>query len=271
LGALGVYLTEAGLPTAREAEISAHAAQLSGIAIERRLAEEALRSSEAKFRGLFEAIAEGVYQSTRAGRLLSVNPAFVSLLGYSSAQELYALPTVAVLYWSPEDRAEFCRRVENEGEIRANEFCMRRRDGQQLVVLENSRPLRDAAGRIIGYEGTIVDITERKRAEQAVFAEKERAQVTLASIGDAVISTDADGRIDYLNAVAESLTAWTVDEARGRPIGDVLNLVNEVTREPIENPLLRALARRHKPARSFSAHHPRRPGSRYSGVGSADL
>ena len=244
LGALGVYLTEAGLPTAREAEIIAHAAQLSGIAIERRLAEEALRSSEAKFRGLFEAIAEGVYQSTRAGRLLSVNPAFVSLLGYSSAQELYALPSVAVLYWSPDDRAEFCRRVENEGEIRANEFCMRRRDGQQLVVLENSRPLRDAAGRIIGYEGTIVDITERKRAEQAVFAEKERAQVTLASIGDAVISTDADGRIDYLNAVAESLTAWTVDEARGRPIGDVLNLVNEVTREPIENPLLRALARR---------------------------
>ena len=68
--------------------------------------------------------------------------------------------------------------------------------------------------------------------------------MTLASIGDAVISTDADGRIDYLNAVAESLTAWTVDEARGRPIGDVLNLVNEVTREPIENPLSRALAQR---------------------------
>jgi len=244
LGALGVYRTEAGLPTARESEIMAHAAQLAGIAIERRLAEEALRSSEAKFRGLFEAIAEGVYQSTRNGGLLSVNPAFVSLLGYSSAEELYALPDVAALYWNPEDRAEFCRRVESEGEIRANEFCMRRRDGQQLVVLENARPLRDAAGRIVGYEGTIVDITERKRAEQAVFAEKERAQVTLASIGDAVISTDAQGRIDYLNAAAESLTAWSIDEARGRPIGDVLNLVNEVTREAVENPLLRALARR---------------------------
>jgi diguanylate cyclase (GGDEF)-like protein/PAS domain S-box-containing protein len=244
LGALGMYRTEAGLPTPRESEIMAHAAQLAGIAIERRVAEEALRSSEAKFRGLFEAIAEGVYQSARGGQLLSVNPAFVSLLGYSSAQELYALPNVAVLYWNPEERGEFCRRVDVEGEIRSNEFCMRRRDGQQLVVLENSRPLRDAADRIVGYEGTIVDITARKRAEQAVFAEKERAQVTLASIGDAVISTNADGRIDYLNAVAETLTAWSIDEARGRPIGDVLNLINEITREPIENPLLRALGRR---------------------------
>ena len=244
LGALGVYRTDAGLPTAREAAIMAHAAQLAGIAIERRVAEEALRSSEAKFRGLFEAIAEGVYQSARDGRLLSVNPAFVSLLGYSSAEEMYALPSVAILYWNPQDRAEFCRRVESEGEIRNNEFCMRRRDGQQLVILENSRPVRDAAGRIVGYEGTIADITERKRAEQAVFAEKERAQVTLASIGDAVISTDAHGCIDYLNAVAENLTGWSVAEARGRPIADVLSLVNEMTREPIENPLLRALARR---------------------------
>jgi diguanylate cyclase (GGDEF)-like protein/PAS domain S-box-containing protein len=244
LGALGVYRTEPGLPSAREAQIMAHAAQLAGIAIERRLAEEALRSSEAKFRGLFETIAEGVYQSARDGRLLSVNPAFVSLLGYASAAEMYALPSVAILYWDPEDRAEFCRRVESELEIRNNEFRMRRRDGAQLVVLENSRILRDAAGRILGYEGTIADITERKRAEQAVFAEKERAQVTLASIGDAVISTDADGCIDYLNAVAESLTGWSLAEARGRPIAAVLNLVDEVSREPVENPLLRALARR---------------------------
>ncbi|MDB6090348.1 MAG: hypothetical protein JWN85_3132 [Gammaproteobacteria bacterium] len=212
-------------------------------AIERRLAEEALRSSEAKFRGLFESIAEGVYQSGREGRLLSVNPAFISILGYGSAEELYALPSVALLYWNPADRAEFTRRVESEGEIRNAEFAMRRRDGQQVVILENARAVRDAGDRIVGYEGTIANITERKRAEQAIFAEKERAQVTLQSIGDAVISTDAEGRIEYINPVAESLTAWSLAEARGRPIGDVLNLVNEITREPIENPLVCALGR----------------------------
>ncbi len=120
---------------------------------------------------------------------------------------------------------------------------MRRRDGQQLVILENARPMRDGSGRIVGYEGTIANITERKRAEQAIFAEKERAQVTLQSIGDAVISTDAEGRIEYINPVAESLTAWSLAEARGQPIGEVLRLVNELTREPMENSLSGALGR----------------------------
>ncbi len=243
LGSLGVYSGEPCLPTRKESEIMGHAAQLAGIAIERRLGEEALRSSEAKFRGLFESIAEGVYQSRRDGRLQSVNPAFVAIMGYQSAEELYSLPSVQSLYWDPADRAEFMHRVETEGEIRNAEYLMRRRDGQQVVILENARAVRDASDRIVGYEGTIANITERKRAEQAVFAEKERAQVTLQSIGDAVISTDAEGRIEYINPIAEALTAWSLDEARGRPLADVLNLVNEITREPIENPLMCALGR----------------------------
>jgi diguanylate cyclase (GGDEF)-like protein/PAS domain S-box-containing protein len=243
LGALGVYRTDVGVPSAAEETVMARAAQLAGIAIERRLGEEALRSSEAKFRGLFESIAEGVYQSGRDGRLLSVNPAFVAMLGYRSAEEIYALPSAAALYWDPADRAEFARRVDSQGEIRDAEFLMRRRDGQQLVVLENARPMCDAAGRHVGYEGTITNITERKRAEQAIFAEKERAQVTLESIGDAVISTDAEGRIEYINPVAESLTAWSLAEARGQRIGAVLNLVNEITREPLESSADAALGR----------------------------
>ncbi|HEY2035747.1 MAG TPA: EAL domain-containing protein [Steroidobacteraceae bacterium] len=238
LGALGVYHVTSGLPGQRELRIMDHAAQIAGIAVARRLGEEALRASEAKYRGLFESITEGVYQSGRDGRLRSVNPAFVGILGFDSAEELYSLPSVATLYWNPADRAEFIRRVESEGEIRNAEFLVRRRDGEQVVILENARAVRDAANRITHYEGTIADITERKRAEQAIFAEKERAQVTLQSIGDAVISTDAEGRIEYINPVAESLTAWTLEEARGRPIGEVLSLVNEITREPIENPLL---------------------------------
>src|SRR5579863_10459591 len=243
LGALGVYRAAPGLPDSQESQAMARAAQLAGIAIERRLAEEALRSSEAKFRGLFESIAEGVYQSERDGRLLSVNPAFVAMLGYGSAEELYALSSAEALYWDPAGRAEFTRRVEAEGEIRDAEFLMRRRDGQQLVILENARAVRDAAGRITGYEGTIANITERKRAEQTIFAEKERAQVTLQSIGDAVISTDAEGRIEYINPVAENLTAWSLAEARGQPLNAVLRLVNELTREPIGNSLAGVLGR----------------------------
>ncbi len=247
LGALGVYRPDPGLPTSSEVDGILHAAQLAGIAIERRLSEEALRASESKYRGLFENITEGVYQSTREGRFLSVNPALVRLLGYDTAEEIYALPGAALIYWNPEDRSNLVKRIDSAGEVRNAEFQIRRRDGQPVAVMENARAVRDANGEVVGYEGTFIDITERKRAEQAIFAEKERAQVTLQSIGDAVISTDAQGLIDYMNPVAESHTGWSVDEARGRPIGEVLKLIHEGTREEISNPLLGVLDRREMP------------------------
>ncbi len=241
VGAVGVYRAAAGLPDREAMELMADAARLAGIAIDRSRSEEALRGSEAKFRGLFESVMEGVFQSSTSGRLISVNPAFVKILGYASAEELYALPHASMLYWNPADRAHFARLLEATGEVRNAEFELRRRDGQQIVVLERARAVRDAEGRVVSYEGTIADITERKRAEQAIFREKERAQVTLQSIGDAVITADADGRIDYMNPVAEQLTGWPLAEAHGRPIADVLRVVNDATREPLENPLLRAL------------------------------
>jgi diguanylate cyclase (GGDEF)-like protein/PAS domain S-box-containing protein len=241
LGSVAIYRPEPGLPDQREQVLQSHASRLAALAIERNLAEEALRASEAKFRGLFEGVIEGVYQSTRDGRLVSVNSAFVKMLGYSSAEEMYALPSSVMLYWSAPDRADFVRRVDSDGEVRSMEVVLRRRDGTSVVALENSRGVRDGSGRIVGYEGTVSDITERKRAEQAIYAEKDRAHVTLQSIGDAVITTDGGARIDYLNPVAERLTGWSVDEARGRPIGDVLQLIDESSRSPVAYTLDRVL------------------------------
>ncbi|HUY83475.1 MAG TPA: EAL domain-containing protein, partial [Steroidobacteraceae bacterium] len=114
-----------------------------------------------------------------------------------------------------------------------------------LIVADNSRVVRDPQGRVTGFEGTITDITERKRAETAVFQAKERAQVTLQSIGDAVITTDSTGRIDYMNPVAESLTGWESREAQGRLIGEVLTVIDEATREAGECPVMRCLREGH--------------------------
>ena len=241
LGSVAIYRPEPGMPDSRELVLQSHATRLAALAIERNLAEDALRNSEAKFRGLFEGVIEGVYQSTRDGRLVSVNSAFVKMLGYSSAEEMYALPSSVMLYWSATDRADFVRRVDADGEVRSMEVVLRRRDGTQVVALENSRGVRDGGGRIVGYEGTVSDITERKRVEQAIYAEKDRAHVTLQSIGDAVITTDAGAHIDYLNPVAERLTGWSVEEARGRPIGEVLQLIDESTRKPVAYALDRVL------------------------------
>ena len=81
--------------------------------------------------------------------------------------------------------------------------------------------------------------TRRKHAEQAVIAEKERAQVTLQSIGDGVISTCARGLIEYMNPVAEKLTGWAIAEARGRALSEVLNLIDETTRKHVSHSLER--------------------------------
>ena len=240
IGTFAVYRRQPGLPSARDHELISRMAQIAGIAVERRGAEDALRNSEAKFRGLFESVMEGVYQSSRDGRLLAVNPAFVQMLGFASAEEIYR-ESAASLYWCPGDRDTYVRRMEEHGEVRNQEYVLRRKDGSVLIVVDNGRVVRDKLGRITGFEGTIADITERKKAETAVFQAKERAQVTLQSIGDAVITTDSEGRIDYMNPVAESLTGWENREAEGRLIGEVLTVVEETTREASESPVMRCL------------------------------
>ncbi len=139
------------------------------------------------------------------------------------------------------DRENFARRAEIEGELRNEEYVMRRKDGSMLVVVDNCRVVRDANGQVCGFDGTLTDITERKKAETAVFQAKERAQVTLQSIGDAVITTDSEGRIDYMNPVAESLTGWENREAQGQLIAAVLTTVDEISREACESPVARCL------------------------------
>jgi len=87
----------------------------------------------------------------------------------------------------------------------------------------------------------VQDITERKQAEETLFQEKERAQVTLQSIGDAVITTDAEARVDYMNPVAEQLTGWVAAEAKGLPLMHVFHAVDEDARESPECPATRVL------------------------------
>ena len=93
----------------------------------------------------------------------------------------------------------------------------------------------------VGLAGTALDITERKRAERLLHEEKERALVTLHSIGDAVIATDARGRVEYLNPVAERLTGHGLEEARGQPLKQIFRIVNEETRKEAEDPVARCL------------------------------
>ncbi|HTE39502.1 MAG TPA: EAL domain-containing protein [Steroidobacteraceae bacterium] len=207
---------------------------------ERKAAEAALRNSEARYRRLFENVVEGVYSSTREGKFVSVNPALVQMIGCKSAAELLSLSTHS-LYADSVSRAHIVEVIDRDGEVLNAEFQLRRVDGSTITVVENARAVRDEHGAVVGYEGSISDITERKRAETAVLQEKDKAQVTLKSIGDAVITTDAHMRVDYLNPIAEDLTGWESREASGRPLAEIFSTLNEITRDVIENPVSRCL------------------------------
>ena len=240
-GAFVFYRRKSGAPEAKDIEAASRLSRLASIAVERASSEQALRDSEARFRGLFESVVDGVYRSSADGQIESANPALVSMLGYEREEDLKSLSKAVELYVNPLERDALIKKLDEEGIVRNFEYELRRKDGKAIVVLENARAVRDAHGRIVAYEGTITDITERKRNEMAVFKEKERAQVTLESIGDAVITTDADGLVDYLNPVAESLTGWELEQARGAPVEAVFHLVNERNGETATSPVRRCL------------------------------
>ncbi len=96
----------------------------------------------------------------------------------------------------------------------------------------------------VGANQTAI-VIQNRRGERLLDEQREWLRVTLASIGDGVITTDTEGRVTFLNAIAESLTGWTQGEAAGRPLTSVFNVVNEHTRQFVENPVLRALREGH--------------------------
>jgi diguanylate cyclase (GGDEF)-like protein/PAS domain S-box-containing protein len=114
-------------------------------------------------------------------------------------------------------------------------------DGEVRWVYDYSIPVRDEDGRITHYAGYLLDITDRKQSEYELQQEKERAQITLQSIGDAVITTDVNGQIEFLNPVAEKLTGWECTIARGLSLNRILGHFDAASREGIEKPVARSL------------------------------
>ncbi len=138
------------------------------IASEKAQAQEALHESEQKYRSIFEHAVAGMYQTTLGGQYLAANPTLARTLGYESPEEMMRLaPDLEHgFYVDQARRAEFRRRVEEQGTVSEFESQVYRKDGSIAWVSENARAIRDAEGTLIGFEGTTVDISERKRAEE---------------------------------------------------------------------------------------------------------
>jgi diguanylate cyclase (GGDEF)-like protein/PAS domain S-box-containing protein len=120
---------------------------------------------------------------------------------------------------------------------------MRHSNGEYRWMISRAMARVDKDGRLRRMVGVEADITERKIYEEALFREKESAQITLQSIGDGVVTTDADSIIDFINPVAEQLTGWRLEDAMGKPVEEVFRAFHEETCEPLENPLTASIRR----------------------------
>lgn len=175
---------------------------------------------------------------------LYFSPRCAEMLGFGANELPHARETLLALM-HPSDVSEFERRL--EGHVRKGapydiEMRLRRKSGGYLWVRARGQMVRSVVGKAVRMAGSLSDISDRKRFEAQLFAEKERAQVTLHAIGDAVITTDVWGRIQSLNPVAEAMTGWAQAEAAGCFLQQVCRLHDEVSREAVSDLVPRALA-----------------------------
>jgi PAS domain S-box-containing protein len=208
-----------------------------------------LAASEARFRDLFEVATDAFGFVSVAGE----TPAFIDC-NASLARAYGATDKRQVIGKTPLDfspplqpdgqpsllRARMvCEQALRDGFARFDWFS-RRLDGLE-AWLDVTLTVQPSWGEgVLHFSGR--DITDRKQAEQALARAEELARVTLQSIADGVITTDAEGRVTALNPIAERLTGWSQSEALDRPVGEVFRLVHEDTRRPIDSPLLRCIA-----------------------------
>ncbi len=175
---------------------------------ERKRVQDALKQAEAKYRSIFENAAEGIFQATPAGQFLSANPALVAMYGYRSEAELLNQPRLrAQLYETPSRYDDLIAALDEYGAVSHFESQIRRQDGRIIWVSENVRAVRDDRDRLLYYEGTIDDISQRKRAEAALRAEQEKSERLLLNILPQAI---AEQLKEYQGAIAERFESATV-------------------------------------------------------------
>ena len=211
---------------------------------ERKRSEERLEAARVYSENIVETVREPLIVLDRSYRVVWANQSFYDFF------EVEPEETENALFF------EIGNRQWNNPELRGQleQILPSRTELQDLVFTQdfpsigcktmhlNARAIQERDGRRRLILLTVEDITERKRAEESLFQEKERAEVTLKSIGDAVITTDAQGYVQYLNPVAESLTGWVVDEARGQSLERVFHIIDERNRERAPDPVAQCLS-----------------------------
>jgi PAS domain S-box-containing protein len=177
------------------------------------------REKELRFTELFETLQEGVYFSTPEGRLLDANPALVTTLGYTEKSELLAVEPV-VLNFEPGPPV-LGRALDDRGGVRTREIKLRRKDNSAAIFLDTSRAVWDAAGNIIRYQGTLVDVTDRRRMERQLAGQEEFRRRLLESFPDLILVVDLEERYTFVSSRSRDLLGYEPAEMIGKKISSL--------------------------------------------------
>ena len=188
---------------------------------------------------------DGIWDFDGRSKRIQLSRRWKAMLGYPEDQEDVLPDWYRLVH--PDDmarvQAKMREHLEGKTEFFESMHRMKHQNGEWRWMTSRAKARQDEKGRLIRLLGVEVDITERKLYEEALFREKESAQITLRSIGDGVITTDAECNVEYINPVAEELTGWKVDDASRRPIDEIFRGFHEETCEPLENPLAVSIRR----------------------------
>lgn len=199
----------------------------------------ALMKSQAQFESIFHSIADVVIFVDTDYQCIMVNPMVIRMFGYSPEEVIGK--NIEFIYQKRQDYEHYLRMTKGFEHVFSDELSLVRKNDHLFTGEVLTSAVKDKQNHLIGYVSIIRDITERKEIQDALNKEKEQAQVTLESIGDAVITTDAKGFVDYLNPIAEAMVGWNRNDATGRLLPEVFRVYNEITGQPIENPVQRCL------------------------------
>ncbi len=172
---------------------------------------------ERRFTELFETLQEGVYFSTPEGKLLDGNVALVYVLGYESKEELLAVDSRA-LNADPNQTPVLGRSADDQGGVRTREITLRRKDGSLGVFLDTSRAVWDAGGKIVRYQGTLVDVTERREMERALRRQEEFHRYLLESFPDLILVIDLNGRYSFVSSRIHDLRGFKPENLLGKKV-----------------------------------------------------
>jgi PAS domain S-box-containing protein len=220
-GTVRVRLTSSGRPLYFECVVNAivKGEEIVGASVLGRDVTEQ-REKELRFTELFETLQEGVYFSTPEGQLLDANPALVGMLGYARKEDLLAVDPATL---SPDSSEEpvLGRMIADRGGLRTREVKLRRKDGTAATFLDSSRAVWDTAGNIIRYQGTLVDVTEKRAMERQLVQQEEFRRRLLESFPDLILVVDLDERYTFVSSRVQDLLGYKPENLLGKKISEM--------------------------------------------------